>query len=497
MHRLIFLFFGLLPVFLHAQLNTDSLDRWCRRALDSLDTPGFAIGVIKDGEVVFAKGYGVREKGKSEAVDANTLFAIASNTKAFTAVALATLAAEDKLLLDDPVRKYLPDFAMYDPYVSEHINIRDLLSHRAGLGTFSGDVIWYKSQLTAAEVIQLIRYLPQAYEFRAGYGYSNLMFITAGEVLAQVAGKPWHEWLKERVFTPLGMSRTVASVSALKNMDNVATPHITLHDNQPIPYAVWDNMGAAGGLISSVNDMLRWMEVQLNEGKFRDKGQVLPHSIFNEVWKPHNPIGGSQTFSSYGLGYSLLQRENERIARHGGGYDGMYSNLIMAPDMDLGIVVLTNGMTGLASSLSNYVLNRYLGVSTDGWLSQAAAGARRGEKSWNDRRQTRLDARLPKTQPTLPLSSFAGRYHDPLYGDITVKDTNGKLSIHFSHAPALDADLSHWHDNTFRLDWREPHAWFDFGTVRFVLDNNRKVTGIRFDVPNDDIFFEEIEAERE
>ncbi len=485
----------LVPAFLTAQLDLSQLDRECQAALDSFDTPGFAIGIIKDGKIILAKGYGLREKGKAGAVDANTIFAIASNTKAFTATALAQLAAEKQISLDDPVRNYLPDFQLYDSYVSEHIILRDLLCHRAGLGTFSGDAIWFKNQKTAAQIVQQIRYVPQAYEFRAGYGYSNLMFITAGEVLGAATGKPWYTYLQEHYFKPLGMTRTFHATTQLAKVDNVAMPHITRLDNTPIPYVQWDNMGAAGGLLSSVNDMLAWLGVQLANGEYQGK-TVLPAAVLSETWKPHTPIGGSNNFLSYGLGYFLSEMEGQRIVTHGGGYDGMYSRVTMAPDLNLGIVVLTNSMTSLSSRLATRVLRSYLQLPAQDWLTEGAAGEKRAITSWEERKATRLAARQPNTTPTLPTGQLVGTYFDPLYGNISISQQGDALQLDFADAPGLAATLTHWHYDTYLINWKETNAWFDFGTIRFVADNNQHVTSIRFDVPNDDIFFNEIEAER-
>lgn len=479
---------------LWAQPTTESLDAVCRQALAAFQAPGFSVGVIKDGKVVLAQGYGVRTAGKPEKVDANTLFAIASNTKAFVSTALAVLQTEGKLRLDDPVRRHLPYFALYDPYVSERATVRDLLCHRLGLGTFSGDVIWYKSRLTPEEVVSQAQHLPAAYSFRAGYGYSNLMFIAAGEVIRAAAGQPWDQWVSERFFRPLGMTRTCTSVSQLGKMDNVATPHITRTGNAPIPYANWDNMGAAGGVISSANDMLRWIELQLGKGEFRGQ-RLFEAGVVQETWRPHNAF---RRFSAYGLGWSLGEKAGMPVVSHGGGYDGMYSRVVMVPESNLGIVILTNSMTGLSGALSNYILDAYLATPDAQWLDKALTRERNGEKEWNDRRQQRLDARVLNTRPSLAPNDMVGVYHDPLYGNINIEQSaGGSFLLRFEVAPQLDARLSHWHYDTWKLEWEQTHAWFDFGTVQFVVDNNGKVLELRFDVPNDDIFFDEIHAKRQ
>jgi CubicO group peptidase (beta-lactamase class C family) len=462
-------------------------------ALTAFDTPGFAVGIIKDGEIILSEGFGSRTMGKDEAVDGNTLFAIASNTKAFIATAIAKLDHEGKLDLDAPVRQYLPYFELYNPYVSAHTTVRDLLCHRVGLGTFSGDAIWYKSEKTAEEIIRQIRHLPAAYSWRGGYGYTNLMFITAGEVIRAVTGMSWDAYVHQHFLEPLGMERTQTSVLALTALDNIATPHITHRNNLAIPMAPWEASGAAGGIISSTSDMLAWLGAQLAEGKHGNT-QVFPAAAQEECMRIHNALGKKLEFSGAGLGWFIQERAGHAIVTHGGGYDGMYSRVILVPELELGIVVLTNSMTGLSSALGGYIRDTYLGMETDAWLQTATEREQKSRLRWQEKLNAPRQARMTGTTPTLPATQLSGTYHDPLYGKITVEeDGQGQLILQFEKAPALGAQLWHWHYDTWQLLWQEPHAWFDQGTVQFILDNNREVTGLRFDVPNNDIFFEELE----
>jgi CubicO group peptidase (beta-lactamase class C family) len=299
------------------------------------------VAVVKDGETVLAKGYGVRELGAPGPVDEHTLFAIASNTKAFTAAALAILVEEGKLSWDDPVTDHLPYFRLYDPYVSQEMRIRDLLSHRSGLGTFSGDLLWYGTGYSAEEVVRRARFLPPAGPFRASYGYSNLMFIAAGEVISAVSGKPWQDFVEERILGPLEMNRTVTSVSDLPPVDNVATPHKNRMDGiYPLAWYNWDAMAAAGGVISSVSDMAEWMKLRLNHGEL-DGLTLFSEDSSWEMWTIHTPMAMSPGarrsqptthFRGYGLGWSLNDYEGRLVASHGGGYDGMFSRVVLVPE---------------------------------------------------------------------------------------------------------------------------------------------------------------------
>ncbi len=460
-----------------------------QEALKAFDTPGFAVGVIKDGEVVLSEGFGTRTVGKNESVDGNTLFAIASNSKAFISTAITKLHIEGKLNLDDPVQKYLPYFELYDEYVSSHTTVRDLLCHRVGLGTYSGDALWYKTEKSAQEIIKQIKYLPQAYEWRAGYGYTNLMFITAGEVIRSVTGMSWDAYVQSNFLIPLGMSRTQTAVGPLKAMSNVASPHITHRGNLATGMAQWNTPGAAGGIISSTSDMLLWLKAQLHPEDAETRG-IFPAKVKYQTMKPHTPIGNFDFYSA-GLGWFLYRKGGQAIVTHGGGYDGMYSRVIMIPEMNVGIVVLTNSMTGLSSAVGNYIRDSYLGLDTEGWLKKATTSEAKSREKW----QSKFTKLTPQkmTSASLTSADMIGDYHDPLYGHISISTgSNNVLQLQFEGAPELSATLTHYHFDTYEIDWNQEHAWFDFGTVQFLMNNNRKVTGLQFDVPNDDIFFDEI-----
>ena len=489
-----FLFTWTLLVSLTTLLSGQSAEQFrqaAQKALDAYDTPGFSVGIIKDGKVVLSEGFGVNKVGTDVTVDGNTLYAIASNTKAFIATAITKLHEEGKLDLDEPVQTYLPYFQLYDEYVSQKTTVRDLLCHRVGLGTYSGDAIWYKSEKSAEDIVRQIKHLPQAYGWRGGYGYTNLMFITAGEVIKAVTSKSWSDYIQDNFLGPLDMTRTKTSVSALSGMDNIATPHVTHRSNTPIDLAVWDAAGAAGGIFSSTNDILKWLKVQLDPAMAEEK-KIFPANARHTAMTPHNLINGNNFYSA-GLGWFIYNKDGHTIVTHGGGYDGMYSRVLMVPDQNLGIVVLTNSMTGLSSRLANYIRDTYLSIDTDGWINNAKESEKSSRKRWKDKFVESNKSRVLDTAPSLKTSDLVNTYHDPLYGEISVEQgPDETLQLKFGNAPALTATLTHWHYDTYFIDWQEEHAWFDFGTVQFLLDNNRKVKGLEFNVPNDDIFFEEI-----
>lgn len=488
-----------------AQINLKEVEKYIQRASIDWEVPGMAVAIVKNGEIIFAKGFGVLEEGKKQKVDEHSMFAIASNTKAFISASLAHLVWEHKISWDDKVVSFLPYFELYDAYTTNETTLKDILSHRVGLGTFSGDVIWYKSDYTAEEVIKHIKYVPQAYSFRAGYGYTNLMFITAGEVINSVTGMPWDKFIESHIFKPLEMNRSVTSVNDLSDLENVSSPHKTIDGIiTPIAWTNWDNMGAAGGIISNVEDMSKWMILQMNNG-INGADTIFSPAVQYDMWTPQNSFKVSSRslknmptkhFSAYGLGWGIWDYKGKKVVSHGGGYDGMYSRVTMIPEEHLGIVVLTNAMQGVSTPITMKIIDNMLGTGDRDWSKEALPGAKKFADYKVKRINKRVESRIRDTSPSVDVEEFTGNYFDPFFGKVRVEKKKDGLVIKFVTAPHLNADLSHWHFNTFKLNWNEVHAWFSFGTVQFVLDNNNKVTGIEFDVPNDDIFFDEIHLKK-
>jgi CubicO group peptidase (beta-lactamase class C family) len=495
----------LAPSITAQQVDVGALDAYFAQAQRDWPIPGFSVAIVKDGRIVLEKGYGVRDLRMPEPVDEHTLYAIASNSKAFTSAALAQQVDAGKLSWDDRVIDHLPWFRLYDGYVTQEMRISDLVSHRSGLGTYSGDLLWYGTPYTAREVVERARFLSPAYSFRAGYGYSNLMFIAAGEVLRAVSGQDWHDYVEEHFFRPLGMARSVTSTVDLPMRDNVATPHkYEGGRNVPIEWYNWDAMGAAGGVISSVHDMARWLTAQLGGGEYRGT-RLFAEARQREMWNVLNPLAvspgyqaryPSTHFRGYGMGWSLADYRGRKIMSHGGGYDGMYSQVALAPEEGLGIVVLTNGMTGMAGALVYRVLDAYLGGEPRDWSGEALPGWIESRKEFEARQDAAEANRVTGTRPSLPLSGYTGTYGGPMYGDATVTDEGGHLVLSLLPNADLVADLEHLHYDTFIIRWRTDLAWFGKGTATFVLDAAGKATEMKLDVPNDDLFFTELEMKR-
>ena len=497
---------ALLPVASRAQTpEAARLDSFIAAVQKDWPVPGLAVVIVKDGETVLAKGYGVRELNGPEPVDENTLFAIASNTKAFTSAALAMLVEEGKLSWDDRVQDHLPYFQLYDSYVSAEMRIRDILSHRSGLGTYSGDLLWYGTGYSAEEVVRRTRFVPQAGPFRASYGYSNLMFLAAGEVVAAVSGMSWQDFVEEKIIRPLGMDRTVTSTLDLSGMENVATPHKNRTDGVfPIEWYNWDAMAAAGGIISSVSDMSKWMNIRLNHGHF-DGLRLFSEASSWEMWTVHTPLavssGARQAqptthLRGYGLGWSLNDYQGRLIASHGGGYDGMFSRVVLVPEEKLGIAVLTNSMTSISTAIANTILDVYLGAEERDWSGPMLESWQGGRERFEGRQNSFLEAKVEGSHPSLEMEAYTGAFGGDLYGDVTVSLENGGLVLRLLPNPDLVADLTHLNHDTFLIEWRKTFAWFGIGAATFILDPYGNPNEIKMDVPNEDLWFHELELKR-
>src|SRR5215210_7262968 len=362
------------------------IDEYAAKAGQDWKVPGFSVAIVKDDKVVFVKGYGVRESGKPEPVDGDTLFAVASNTKAFTSAALATLVDEGKLRWDDPVTKYLPYFQLYDPYVTREMTVRDLLSHRSGLATFGGDLLWYETTYSREEIIRRVRLLKPVYGFRSRYGYQNIMFLTAGEIIPAVTGKSWDDYVREKFLAPLGMARTVTTYRQLMSSQNVATPHNEVEGKVRVVH--YSNVDAAGGaavINSTAAEMAEWVRLQLGRGTYQGR-KIFGADRSREMWTPHTIVSGvgeaaekfnpSVHFNLYGLGWGLSDYRGRKVVTHSGGLDGMTSRVALLPEENLGVVVLTNSETPLQGFLYYKVFDVLTGAPARDWSADYMARVR-------------------------------------------------------------------------------------------------------------------------
>ncbi len=455
----------------------DELDAYIERVRAEWDVVGLAVGVVKDDSVIYARGFGLRHLNRPDPVDERTLFAIGSNTKAFTAAGIGVLVDEGRLGWDDRVVDHLPWFELYDPWVTRHITVRDLLSHRSGLGR-RGDANWYATDFSREEVVRRIRHMEPNASFRSRAGYQNTMFLAAGLVTEAVAGLSWDEFVERRLFEPLGMVRSNTSTLALDGDDNVATPHHTVDGSVlPIPYRNLDNVAPAGSINSCVAEMANWMRMVLADGVW-DGANVLSDSVVREMHTPnivypfpppYTALFPSTHFSMYGLGWGLRDYLGRMLASHTGGIDGMLSQVTLVPEEGLGIVVLTNTTNGGAYNAVTFrILDAMLGGEERDWNATFLELNRQQEEQAATLEGRRLESRVPDTQPSLDLDGYVGAYEDAMYGRIEVRMEEERLVL---GRHQLVADLEHWHYDSFVAHWRDPVLSSGPGTlVTFSLD---------------------------
>ena len=459
------------------------LDAYVTEAMANWSTPGLAVAVVKDDRVVLAKGYGVRQLGQDTPVDAETVFAVASITKGFTSAALAMLVGQERLRWDDRVIDHLANFRLHDSYVTRDIRIRDLLTHRSGLSR--GSLLWYYSGFDRAEIMRRLRYLEPVAPFRSRFGYQNLMFLAAGEVIAAVSGQSWDSFVTEKIFAPLGMRDSSTTVRDLHG--NVAMPHARI-DGQvtPIDWLNIDNIGPAGSINANVRDMAQWIRFQLADGYWYGQ-QLIRSKDIAEMRTAQTVIRVSPRYRNavpqthlraYGLGWYLADYRDEKLVYHSGRIDGMSSFMALLPNRGLGIVVLTNqGRSSLPNAISYRVVDAYLGAPARNWSGDFLSRARHSRAHRRDKRDALLAERPTDTRPSLPLDRFAGTYESALYGGVDVRLRDGALILRRNNASI--ADLTHWDVNTYLARFRNP-ALRD-RLITFRLDKLGQVNNLDFE----------------
>nr|WP_236726836.1 serine hydrolase [Xanthomonas cannabis] len=468
-------------------------DAQMERVRTQFDVPGIAVAIVKDGQVVLERGYGVREIGKPDPVQADTLFAIASNTKAFTAASLSILADEGRLSLDDKVIDHLPWFRMSDPYVSDQMRIRDLLAHRSGLSLGAGDLLfWPTTSYSTEEVVQRLAKVPLKGGFRDRYAYDNILYAVAQKVIEQVSGQPYAAFLQQRIFAPVGMCGTRFNADHLQPGDTAAVGHAKYDftELRTVAPLTWSNNSGAGGIYSSAHDMALWMKVQLAGGVLPDGTPLFSAKRQQEMWSMITPIavaapavpelaGAQPNFAGYGEGWSLSDYRGHRLVWHTGGWPGMVSRLTLVPDQKLGVVVLTNQEVGAAfNAVTLQVLDAFLQVPPTDWTgAYAKAVAKAGSEadtSW----KAHQDARAARSTPSLPLRGYAATYRDPWYGDVVIRQDGKRLRLQFTKTAQLVGTLEHWQHDSFIVRWDDRSLNAD-AFVNFALTPDGAVREMR------------------
>jgi CubicO group peptidase (beta-lactamase class C family) len=427
------------------------LNEFINKLMDEWKVPGLSIAIVKDEEVILSQGFGPKSRKDDLEVTPETLFAIGSCTKAFTAVSMGILVDEGRVEWDKPVREYLPDFKMHDPYVTENMTPRDLLTHRSGLPRH--DLLWYGSSLTRKELCDRLQYLEPSKGFRAFYQYQNLMYMTAGYLVGQVAGSTWEEFVQKRILDPLDMANTNFSVTKSQESSDFALPYAEVKDGvDEIPFKNIDAMGPAGSINSSVTDMAKWLLLNLDKGKHGEE-QIISEGSLDQIYAPQivmqEPIKHEELlYPTYGMGWAILTYRGHHILSHGGGIDGFSAQVSLIPREGVGMVILTNmGGTPIPSIIAFNLYDRFLGLDEIPWNQRIRDEVTENKKNAEEAKKKAEADRKTGTQPSHPLKDYTGTFQHPAYGAISIEVEDDHLKMTYNSTPL---PLEHYHYDTFQ-----------------------------------------------
>lgn len=454
----------------------DSLDKYIEEGLTYYSIPGLAITIVQNGKVVVQKGYGVTDYKTKQAVDENTLFMIASNSKLFTGTALAHLEYNKKLSLNDKITKYFPNFKLYDATTTQLVTIKDMLGHHLGTKTFQGDFTFWNSNLSRQEIMRRMQFLKPSSDFRASYGYCNSCFLTAGEVIPKVTNMPWEVYVFDSIIMPLQMNNTYTLGTGMENLPNVARPHTNNFTGilQEIPFDRIDNLGPAGSMVSNVKDLSNWLIMQLDSGRFNGK-QILPWPVVRKTRDMITPLSsrknGTTHFNAYGLGVFMNDYYGKQVFSHTGGADGFVTNTCFIPEMNLGISILTNNDNqSFFEYLRMQIIDAYVGAtyvnrSKENLAQHVADNQENVDKifSWKQR--------VKNSKTPLPLKSFAGEYHNELYGKIKIVANENYLVATFPNHRNLTATIEYMDNEEWLVTFNQ--VMYGISTTKFVIEDKK------------------------
>jgi len=514
MKRYFSLFLVLFSIFSFAQIEEKKLDDLIQNTLKTFDVPGMSVGIIKDGNIVYSKGFGVASLTTKNKMDDQTLVGIASNSKGFTATALAILADQGKLNWDDKVTKFIPEFQMYDPYVTQEITVKDLITHRAGLGLGQGDLMFFPEggNLTIKDIVHNVRYLKPEHSFRNTMDYNNIMFIVAGEVITRISGKSWAEFTEENIMKPVGMNSSFGSYNRAKSAKivNIIDAHAPVDGKAvQVPHDWNETANAAGGIMSNIKDMLVWAEF-LNNGFTTKSGKKLvSDKQIQQLWQIQQPISmalknsyDSQNYG-YGLGWFITDVKGHKQVQHSGGLIGTVTHFTLIPDMKLGIVVLTNQQNGAAfTTITNSVKDAYLGIPDRDWLKMYGERMTKMNEEFEKGKKDifeKSEKFAKSTANSVLPEQVTGTYTDPWFGDVEVSQTGKKYRIVSKNSPRLKGDLLPYSSNVFIAKW-DDRSYDADAFVIFTYDENGKATSAKMkpisDITDFSFDFEDLDLKR-
>jgi len=462
-------------------------DAQVAQAVKDWRAPGLAIAVVKDGALIFSKGYGVRELGRADPVDSHTLFAIGSTTKALTAASIGMLVDEKKLGWDDPVTKHLPWFALKDPMLTRELTVRDLLTHRAGLP--SADFLWYGQANSPRSILEKMRLVEPAFPARSGFIYQNVMYAAAGAVIEAASGMPWERFIESRIFAPLGMTGSIVTAATLGSRPNRAEPHYIIEGTVTrIENASVDGVAPAGSIWSSVDDMSKWMRLLLANGAASGGPRLLSEATVADLFQPQTMVTQTAfyptaqitkpSWTTYGLGWFQQDYAGLKLDYHTGSIDGMVAICGLIRSQGIGVYVLSNlDHAELRHALMFTAFDRLLGRPARDWSGEFRALYAKLQKEGEEEEAKGDAPRTPGTKPSLPLLAYAGEYTDPLFGAVEVSIDPAGPSLRARYGAAFTGNLEHWNFDTFRARWDA--KWRGISPASFILDANGRPAELR------------------
>ena len=488
----------LLAPFIHASIaaaqpastaaTVREFDAYTAKAARDWNVPGLAIAIVRNDSVLLAKGYGVRALGEPGAVDEHTLFGIMSTTKAMTTAALAMLVDDGKVAWNDPVSKWLPEVQFPDPYLGRELTVRDLLTHNTGLG--SADMLWTRGDLELPEILRRIRYMQPAYSLRSGFQYHNVMYGAAGEVIARASGMTWDDFVRTRIFVPVGMSRTFPTyrATAATRDANISSAHYRVRDTvRVIAEDLVDAVPAAGSVWSTASDMARWARFLLDSARVDGK-RLISARNFAELFRPHVVVPPGEFYPStqltrprwttYGLGWFQQDYNGRYLAFHTGSLDGRTAIIGLVPDAGMAVIVLGNlDHAEVRHALMLRAVDVFTGTNgapVRDWSTELSAlyGAQR--RRADSLRTVNEARRIAGTRPTLPLSAYAGTYTHPAWGTFIVTERGGSLHLQAGVGPQNTGPLEHWNYDTFRVTFGDGRS--SPSIIQFVLGTDGSVS---------------------
>ncbi|MBK5213922.1 MAG: serine hydrolase [Flavobacteriaceae bacterium] len=471
-------------------LSDSQIDSIVQKTMKTFDVPGMAVAVLKDGKIYHKNTYGVRSLKTNAPVNENTLFGVASNTKAFTTAALGQLIDQGKLTWDTKVTDIIPEFELSDSYVTREFTVRDLITHRSGLGLGAGDLMVFPASntTTKAEMIHNLRYLKPVSSFRSKFDYDNLLYIVAGEVIARVSGKDYDDYISENFFKPLGMTRSFLTIPEIKADANRIDGHAPVNGKLELTADTFTQIATpAGGIFTSINDMSTWVQAQLNDGKYGEnlKNSLFSEKVHNEMWTPQTIIRSGKGpynthFSAYGLGWFLSDVNGYFQVTHTGGLNGIVSQVTLIPEMNLGIIVLTNQQSGAAfNAITNSIKDAYFGIKDEDRIKQYNERRLAGEKmedsiisSVEKNIVVQLKTKAFKPNP----ADYIGTYKDVWFGKVIISEIEGNL--HFKAEKSLDltGTMTFYKGTTYVVRWNDTSLKAD-AFVTFSLNTEGKANG--------------------